>query len=302
MPKKTTTPDRSQWPIVRAYTPVPDAFAVSGFGMAGVVRRQPDGRFCFVMFLLNLSVGGIESMFGKDDFATVEELEQVLREATVRLPPWQPGPPELAARYVRGAFAWGRNCVDYPAAARDYLKMVPPLPGAPKRSDRWLVQMYLQEPALLSSDLLAAIEWLVEGPTDNEIPRGKEMAVATFMEFDVDDPPALRRVIESRPKDFHRVESNEHGDAFDGDAFYWIKPRRKHPGQRVPHGLIVLNRYDKNPVRAQAPTPSGASLLVMLLNELTDKRVRLRHVEWDEIDTLSFLPPGATVVPYADED
>src|SRR4051812_38251081 len=105
--------------------------------------------------------------------------------------------------------------------------MMPPLPGAPKLSDRWLVQMYMQEPALLSSDLLAAIEWLVEGPIDDEIPRGKEMAVATFMEFAVDDPPALRRVTKSRPEESPRVKSSENGEAFDGDAFYWIKPRRK---------------------------------------------------------------------------
>src|SRR5687767_81482 len=193
--RKPTAPRRSTWPIFRAYTPIPDAFRVSGYGTAGIVRVQPNGRLSSAFFMLNLSGSGVDLMFGKETPDTVEAL---LRAGDRDLPPWQEGPADLAARYVWGAHALTQDEVDYPDESRQYLDMLPKFPG---RRRQWRVsQMFAMHPPIASEELLIAIDDLVL--VHGETPSHQEVAVATFMEFEVADIAAVRQAIRLRPEDF----------------------------------------------------------------------------------------------------
>jgi hypothetical protein len=86
MPSRRSQPDRSKYPLVRAIVPVRDAFAVSGYGTAAVVRRHPEDRLCYAMFFLNLSGGGIETMGGEDDVDQAR-VDEILNLSLPLMPP-----------------------------------------------------------------------------------------------------------------------------------------------------------------------------------------------------------------------
>ena len=90
-------PNRRQWPIVRAYVPMGDAWRVSGWGTAGIVRRQPDGKLTYSIFTIDLSRGGLLEAFGAED-TTEELLEASSGEMIDLLPPFVVGEADLAAR------------------------------------------------------------------------------------------------------------------------------------------------------------------------------------------------------------
>src|SRR5258706_12393137 len=72
-------PNRRQWPIVRAYVPMEDVWRVSGWGTAGIVRRQPDGKLTYSIFTIDLSSGGLLEAFGADD-RTEDDLQSSTSE------------------------------------------------------------------------------------------------------------------------------------------------------------------------------------------------------------------------------
>src|SRR4051812_13585756 len=47
------------WPLRKAWVPVPEIFAATGYGVAGVLREQGPGAFVNAFFLLRLSEGGL---------------------------------------------------------------------------------------------------------------------------------------------------------------------------------------------------------------------------------------------------
>jgi hypothetical protein len=273
-------PDRSKWPIVRAFAPVHDVFYVSGYGMAGIVREQPDGKLCSSLFYLNLSQGGIELMFGHDDH-DLAMVSEILSDSA-NLPPWRESDAELTSRYVLGCFAWGEKKREWPAEAKTrYLGMLPKLNGL---KDWWIKQMVLVEPPLLSVDLLMFLA--SEMPDVDDMPRGKEMAVAAFARYHVPDVPALLAAVRARPEDFQLRDPNE------PRVFHWIKPRKSAPEQRVPHGLLVI---ENDAVMSHAATVSHASQMVMLMSELTGGASRVIDAFWSTPEDLAIMPPGAEV-------
>src|SRR5258705_6402945 len=108
----TPAPQRTdfwRWPLVKAFVPSPDPWRVSGYGSAGVIRRQPDGRCASAFFTFSLMHLGIETMFGEDD-KPLEEIEKGLREYRHLMPPCEEGPEDLVSRFVWGAYglnSWG---------------------------------------------------------------------------------------------------------------------------------------------------------------------------------------------------
>src|SRR5262249_16694975 len=52
--RNSLPPAAAEWPIARAYVPVSDVWRATGFGTAGIVRRQPDGRHTLAMFTIKL--------------------------------------------------------------------------------------------------------------------------------------------------------------------------------------------------------------------------------------------------------
>jgi len=56
-----------EWPIVRAYVPPEDCWQSTGFGTAGIVRQQPDGKLASSFFIMGLTRGGLMNVFGHVD-------------------------------------------------------------------------------------------------------------------------------------------------------------------------------------------------------------------------------------------
>jgi len=245
------------------------------------VRVQPNGRLSSAFFKLNRSGSGVDLMFGKDD-ETPDTVEALLRAGDRDLPPWQEGPADLAARYVWGAHALTQDEGDYPDESRQYLDMLPKFPG---RRRQWRVsQMFAMHPPIASEELLIAIDDLVL--VHGETPSHQEVAVATFMEFEVADIAAVRQAIRLRPEDFEPRPSAP-------NLFDWIKPRTRFPEERAVHGLIELRDTS---VWAHAPTLSTASQLVTIVSTLSNGSSRLVGVDWDGPEGLLIAPPGMQIV------
>jgi hypothetical protein len=279
-------PARGDWPVVRALVPVADAFLVSGYGTAGIVRRQPDGLLACAFFFLNLSNGGIELVFGKDD-ASEADVEFTLSEGTGDLPPFEEGPAELAARYVLGARAWGDGVREFTDDLKPFFSLLPKIPGGKRRQ---LQQLVNGERPLAHPGLLLAIEDLISPPPDP--PDGREPIVATFVWFEVPDLAALRAELRCRPDEF--ALCGEPG------AYEWIRPRKRHPEQRVPHGLLALSENGggaPGEALAHTATLSHASQMVMRLRELTGGTARVIDADWDDVSQLRFVGPGMTFLP-----
>lgn len=93
------------WPVVKSYVPVEDCFRATGYGTAGVVRRAPNGSVAGAFFVLSLIRGGVTGAFGKDG-SSEAQVDGILNSLKGSAPPFKPGPPGLAARYIWGAYAW----------------------------------------------------------------------------------------------------------------------------------------------------------------------------------------------------
>jgi hypothetical protein len=256
-----------RWPIVRAYVPAREEWRVSGTGSAGIVRQQPDGQFVTAFFTISLMQGGMDVIFGAEG-STLAEIEAGIREMRGTLPPMEPGPPQLAARYIWGAYAW--SMADGQSWSRlltsRYLGLVPRLPGTRLA---WLDQ-FVGERGLVPSGLIEAI---AQNPVPENLPADKEVAIATIMEFDLTGTTATIVTLQ-RDEDF--VELPREKTAV---QFHWMRESSSRPGQRVPYGLI---RIERGKLIAQASTLSLAALCVTKLNETLAGRLKLRHVEWHD--------------------
>jgi hypothetical protein len=274
-----------RWPLVKAFVPLAEPWRVSGYGAAGVIRRQPDGRCASAFFTFSLMHLGIETMFGEDD-KPLEEIEQGLNEYGRLMPPFVEGPEDLVSRFVWGAYGLGRwGGVEWDSAKIGrYLRMVPPLGG----TRNWWFQQFVGENGLVPPGLWAHVQPLLT--LADRLPRGKEPAVATFMTYEGVDGQAAARALEARPDDF-AVSVRGGGDAL--PTFFWMRERRADPGRKVKHGAVVVGT---KVIQAHAATLSLASIMVGVLTEVLGPELRLTDVSWRDPSTLGFDPPGKMIV------
>lgn len=275
--------DPRAWPIIGAYVPNADAWAVSGFGAAGIVRRQPDGKIAYCFYTFSLIEGGFTGAFGKDDAAD-EDVESALKDVAAHLPPIVAGPAQLASCYVHGAYAMSAAAgAQWSDEIRRYLSMLPPIPG----TRQWWLQQFVGEGGLAPAGLVTYLE---KHPSPPEVPRGKEMQIATFVSMAVADSRGLLLELKSRPDDFLELP-----DSPDAAMFHWMKERRVEPGRRVPHGVVAVA---SDSVEAHAATLSLASLLITKLKALAPREsdLRLVRARWAEPSELRILAPGTTIL------
>jgi len=271
--------DRQSWPIVRAYVPLEDAWTASGYGSAGIVRRQPNGRLSCAMFTINLSAGGLELGFCFEDKTEVE-LEETLEKIADEMPPFVEGNAGVAAKYTWGAYALScENGIDWSDEISEPLAMMPKIGG----TKRWWAEQFVQD--LVPLGLLQTATHIFEL---GENPRGKEVAVAVSMVFDVPDSNAVVKTMRNRPEDFTEIQGSSRAL-----TFHWIRERKWVVGERVPHALIGIRKRE---MFGQVGTLSMAARLIAELNKITDGQIKLVHPHWGDFDELMFLPPGLTLV------
>jgi len=258
--------DVRSWPIVRAYVPIQDVFRATGFGSAGIIRARPNGKWISAYFAIGLLDEGIKIMCGKDETDEAENAE-FLKLFDQTSPPLEPGPPELAARYIWGAHSLGLSAgyeFESKMSSR-YLGMVPPIGG----SRSWWLQQLIGPQGLAAPGL---VRFLKDHPTPDDIPEDKEVMVWTRATFSCVNTKAVTAELGRQEPEF-LDEGEEDGMT----RFTWTREYpKKHwsPFSRL-GGRQILGSVEvhSDHLVAEAKVLSMASILI----KQTETRVWRRY-------------------------
>jgi hypothetical protein len=265
------------WPVVKSYVPVEDCFRATGYGTAGVVRRAPNGSIAGAFFVLALIRGGVTGAFGKDG-SSEAQVDGILHSLKGSVPPFEPGPAGLAARYIWGAYAWSlKQGSRWPAAfGTQYLRLAPALEGS---QDNWLEQ-FAGPGGLMPAGLGEVVRRNARAMED--VPDGQEVLIYTTATLALDDSRATVLALRDRGPDF--IEgSSENGSV----RFGWTREYPKghwsplsRLGGRQSLGSVEIT--GSGTMIAQAKTLSMASGLISLLRDRLGGRMRLIKTEWKD--------------------
>jgi hypothetical protein len=261
------------WPIVRAYVPVEDVFRATGFGSAGIIRARPDGKWFSSFFEISLLDEGIQIMFGKDA-GDESEHDELLNAIRSQMPPMEPGPAELAARYIWGAYALGL-AADYEYDAKmkaRYLGLVPMLSGKPA----WWLQQFIGPQGLASPGL---VRFLEEHPVPDDIPEDKEILVLTQATFACADTKAIRAELSRREPEFNSDSEEEGAEFFTWSREYPKKhwsPLSRLGGRQI---LGAVEVHDDHVV-AESKVLSMTAILIGKLKDAFGDGIRLTETTW----------------------
>ncbi len=267
--------DRRSWPVVRGYVPVEDCFRATGCGTAGVLRRAPDGSLTSAFFTIELIRGGLTGAFGKSG-TDYETTEAELGAMGASIPSLEPGPVDLAARYIWGAYAWSlERGHRWPTSMKSRYLDVAPLPEG--TTDSWLEQ-FAGPNGLLPSKLVEIARRYTSALDD--IPDGKELVVFTTIAFALDDAEvAVRKLRKSKP-DF--TEEDSEGDTV---RFAWTREYPKghwsplsRLGGRQSLGSVEISKAGA--LTAQAKTLAMAAVLIGRLRHEIGPGLRMLRSEW----------------------
>ena len=264
------------WPIVRAYLPPDDCWKSTGFGTAGIVRQQPDGKLSSSFFVMGLMRGGLMSVFGHIN-SDWSEIERDLRIKRHSIPPCVIGDTELATRYIWGSYAWSlEDSLRWPEELEtQHLAMVPPLAGG---RNRWLSQ-FVGTTGLVPEDLydlVKSFDPMVE-PTE------KEPLVFTEIVYGlVEQAPLLEKLRAAGP---HIMPTDQDLDTvyfectreFDAKRVSPLEPMRT----RQPVGSI---RIQGGKLLAEARALSLAAYLIGKLREYVGDLILFERTSWSDLD------------------
>jgi hypothetical protein len=272
-------PEVRSWPIVRAYVPVRDAWQATGFGTAGVIREQPDGRWATAFFWISLLDEGLVNLFGKDD-TTAEECDTFLKSLDPLMPPTEEGPVELAAQYIWGAYALGqkKGFLWPPGLADRYFSMVPKPLGS---SSQWLNRL-IGSGGLTPPGLLKVIR---ENPVPEDIPEDQEIAIFTRMTFQLENVEAVIEQLRKRQPDFSYL-----GHEGDIELFDWTREYPKNhwsPLKRLGGRQILGSvRVGPDQLIAEVKALSMGARLVGNLKGMFGEQMRLKETTWRSMSDL----------------
>jgi hypothetical protein len=267
--------DVLQWPIVRAYVPQYEAWMATGMGTAGIIREQPDGWWASAYFFIGLFHGGIENMFGKPD-TDAEEEGEFLKGLGDMVPPYVEGDPELAARYIWGAYAWSSQMgYEFPEEqSRPFLGLVPRLSGT---RNWWLQQFIDDKTGLVPAGLLKA---MLANEMPEDIPEGKEVVIFTEAEFVLADAEeALRRLRKAKPEFQPGGEDDEGAETF---VFTREYPRKHWSPLRFLGGRQAIGdvRVTGGKLVTTANVLSMETRLIARLKEILGDAIELKRAAW----------------------
>ena len=267
-----------EWPIVRAYVPPEDCWQSTGFGTAGIVRQQPDGKLASSFFIMGLTRGGLMNVFGHVD-SDWEEIEGDLRRERHKMPPWEIGDARMAARYIWGAYAWSlEDDLLWPEELeRQHLAIVPPMAGS---RTRWLGQFAGPTGVIPGDlyDLVKSIDPLLE--TNDSTP---EPLVYTEVTYGVtDQAKVLEKLRSSAP---HISPMDQDLDTVYFECTREYNPRKVMPLEpmrsRQPVGTL---RIQGGKLVAEARSLSLAAYLIGKVREYTGEFIQFEKTSWSDLD------------------
>ncbi|CAN5450428.1 hypothetical protein BH10PLA1_BH10PLA1_03190 [soil metagenome] len=266
------------WPIVRAYLPPEDCWQSTGFGTAGIVREQPDGKLASSFFVMGLTRGGLMNVFGHID-SNWEEIEGDLRRQRHKMPPTTIGDPKLAARYIWGSYAWSLDDdLMWPDdLERQHLALIPPMSGS---RNRWLGQ-FAGPTGLIPSDLydlVKSIDPMLEAEADMPEP-----LVFTEITYAVSDQPKLlERFRSSAP---HIAPMDQDLDTVYFECTREFNPRKVMPLEpmrsRQPIGTL---RIQGGKLLAEARSLSTAAYLIGKVREYAAELFEFEKTHGSDLD------------------
>jgi hypothetical protein len=274
----TNFPDASSWPIARAYTPVPDVWRATGFGTAGIVREQPDGRWSYAFFNISLLDDGITGIFGKDN-EDPEELDSFLTTLKEGMPPLQEGSVDLAAEYIWGAYAYSlkRGQVWPPGLTDSYLNKAPKPPGV---KSRW-VDRLVGPGGLTPHGLMKVVR--ENAALQEETPERKEVAIFAASAFRIEDAGSIVERLRARTPDFSYAGRDGDAEIFNLTREY---PTHHWNPLKALGGRQVLGTVTVEPDRltTEAKVLSMAARLIALLKEMMGEQIRLEETTWQSLN------------------
>ncbi len=262
--------------MAEAYASYLGAWRICGQGLAAYSRRSPDGRFAFVLALINFFRGGLENaIFG--DQATEDEFRRDLIEGAATKGGYLMGPaqPEMAATLLWGSFEFaGQEGFALPPNDLDRIKHLVPCPhGGP----RGCLAVLTAPGGVIHPKLLRIARSL---GTDVEMPDGQEQVVFTTARFRVSDAQALLAWMRGSEPEF-----SDEGEGEDGIRFNWTRaypkghwsPFARERGARQSLGDVVVRGEE---VWIEVQTPSRAARFAQLLHQRFPSGLVLAGVEW----------------------
>jgi hypothetical protein len=274
-----------RWPIERAFVPIDDIWRSTGSGTVGIIRRSPDGQCWSCIAPIQLNMGGITGFTG-DMEKPLEQILGLYQKLTqgCLIPPSEEGSPELAARYLWGAYGWGldRGSTWPPGTRKRFLNLFPPL--AEKKED-WVRQFVKVDPLVPHN----VQDMLRRFAAPDDLPEGKEVIVPTLMTLSVPDYGGMVAALRSM-----RALFQEQAAEGEINVFHWMKERRAAPGRKVVHGVIRIRPAE---MTLEGTTLSSAAELAFRVRETVGSGPRLQRVRWMDVTQMSFAPPGMVRMP-----
>ncbi len=266
------------WPIVRAYVPPEDCWQSTGFGTAGIVREQPDGKLAASFFIMGLTRGGLMNVFGHVN-SSWEEIERDLRIQRHKIPPTIEGDPKLATRFIWGSYAWSlEDDLIWPdELERQHLALIPPMPGS---RTRWLGQ-FAGPTGVIPGDLYDLVKSI--DPMLEPTPDMPEPLVFTEITYSIaDQAKVLEKLRAAGP---HIVSMDQDLDTVYFECTREYNPRKVMPLEpvrsRQPVGTL---RIQGGKLIAEARSLSMAAYLIGKLREYASELIVFEKTEWSDLD------------------
>lgn len=237
------------WELQASYGPRPEVWRATGYGTVLVARRAPDGKEAVVLALLSLSENGVSFLAGNPAAAagTWRKMLASLARRPDYLPAPVPMPPEHAAEYLYGAYAWG--VLSRSACLQPYRPCLNILKPPPGKMQRW--QAGLVGPGGLTPEGL--VRMVRENPRPSGLPEGQELVIVTRVRLSLgagNGTKVMERLLRRRtPPRFEKTGERE-GAA----VLTWLRP--KPPG--LPR-LPALPWGTSSPPSSQTVAASGNS-------------------------------------------
>lgn len=268
VPLDTPVPSLEQvesWPVRKVWVPVPEIFAVTGYGVCGVLRENGPQSFVCAQFILRLADGGLYGMSHKD-VARPEVADEFVAKTAEQLGASEPGEVKLASRLL-----WA--CHDHlleigdrlPAQSRVTLALLPRTTAGP---------LSLDDISGVLQSVPSALVAMVRAHRTMMFAEHSEIAVLTEAQFFVNDPTAVIETLRSMRPDF---------DDRDNGSFDFTRlslpghtaPLSRIPGRRIQGELVV----DGNVLLVGSGLSMMAKLLALLFSKLRE-RPTLLGVRW----------------------
>lgn len=268
MPDDYPIPSAEQverWPVRKAWVPVPEVFAVTGYGVAGVLRERGPDSFVCAHFILRLTEGGLYGMSHKD-VDRPEEADEFVARTREQMGPSEPGDFARTTELLWACHDFALEVGEpFPRQALASLALVPR--ASEGRSS-------LESIAGVARIVPSALVAMVRAQPIADVGEHKEIAVLTEARMSVSDARRVDEALREMTPDF---------DARGDGLFDYTRPSQPHHTAPLSR---IRGRRIQGELRVEGNTliaTSGLSMMAHLLDALYRKlpeRPLLHAAQW----------------------